>query len=159
MFLFISAGTSEKHVTTEGPANSTSLKVSTCIYRNNYTFLYWCINLRPNCEHVYICALCLVTNFYVILQKASGGGVRVEDSKSKEESSVKSSDSNTESTNETYLDIIDIAGMDYSSARRKPPIHNWNNCRYIQCKSVIILSNISFRRTRVSIWYRKKNPD
>lgn len=65
-----------------------------------------------------------MTNFYVILQKASGGGVRVEDSKSKEESSVKSSDSNTESTNETYLDIIDIAGMDYSSARRKPPIHN-----------------------------------
>ncbi|KAG8367507.1 hypothetical protein BUALT_Bualt16G0079100 [Buddleja alternifolia] len=25
---------------------------------------------------------------------------------------------------ETYPDILDIAGMDYSQARRKPPIHN-----------------------------------
>jgi len=25
---------------------------------------------------------------------------------------------------ETYPDILDIAGMDYSPAKRKPPIHN-----------------------------------
>uniref|UniRef100_A0A5B7API1 Uncharacterized protein n=1 Tax=Davidia involucrata TaxID=16924 RepID=A0A5B7API1_DAVIN len=29
-----------------------------------------------------------------------------------------------EATPEHYPDILDIAGMDYSSARRKPPIHN-----------------------------------
>lgn len=34
-----------------------------------------------------------------------------------------------EASPEGYPDIIDIAGMDYSPARRKPPIHNWEYCR------------------------------
>ncbi|KAL1563458.1 hypothetical protein AAHA92_05921 [Salvia divinorum] len=29
-----------------------------------------------------------------------------------------------EASHETYPGILDIAGMDYSQARRKPPIHN-----------------------------------
>lgn len=27
---------------------------------------------------------------------------------------------------EHYPDVIDIAGMDYSPAKRRPPIHNWS---------------------------------
>ncbi|KAL5697782.1 hypothetical protein ACHQM5_028898 [Ranunculus cassubicifolius] len=39
-------------------------------------------------------------------------------------SSSPSSEQHGEATNGKYPDIIDIAGMDYSPARRKPPIHN-----------------------------------
>ncbi|KVH94374.1 hypothetical protein Ccrd_003559 [Cynara cardunculus var. scolymus] len=31
---------------------------------------------------------------------------------------------NTQIVSEQYLDVIDITGMDYSPAKRKPPIHN-----------------------------------
>ncbi|KAL8037426.1 hypothetical protein ABFX02_11G039000 [Erythranthe guttata] len=43
-----------------------------------------------------------------------------------EKMSVKSSPTTTTEKRqpEMYPDILDIAGMDYSQARRKPPIHN-----------------------------------
>ncbi|KAL5985573.1 hypothetical protein ACLOJK_027559 [Asimina triloba] len=42
----------------------------------------------------------------------------------REDFAVKSSTAEHQRPNERYPDIVDIAGMDYSPAKRKPPIHN-----------------------------------
>ncbi|KAK1418440.1 hypothetical protein QVD17_27585 [Tagetes erecta] len=48
----------------------------------------------------------------------------VEKEKSVSTAMVSSKHENTEVVSERYPDIIDITGMDYSPAKRKPPIHN-----------------------------------
>ena len=45
--------------------------------------------------------------------------------------SVKSSPVQVEAAPKHYPDVLDIAGMDYSPARRKSPIHNWSKFSHI----------------------------
>ena len=55
------------------------------------------------------------------------GKLNTEQKSGKEESFSVSSppvSEHWEAANERYPDILDIAGMDYTPARRKPPIHN-----------------------------------
>lgn len=47
-----------------------------------------------------------------------------EDNGKRENFSVKSSPVQLEAAPKHYPDVLDIAGMDYSPARRKSPIHN-----------------------------------
>ncbi|XP_058114303.1 uncharacterized protein LOC131257507 [Magnolia sinica] len=64
--------------------------------------------------------------------KSKGEGVKAtlnnpwneEMDKNQEDFTVKSPTSEQQQSNERYPDIVDIAGMDYSPAKRKPPIHN-----------------------------------
>ncbi|XP_040379638.1 uncharacterized protein LOC102706000 isoform X2 [Oryza brachyantha] len=50
---------------------------------------------------------------------------RSDDAKQEEEEALRQPEKKTSpSSSTTYPDILDIAGMDYSPATRKPPIHN-----------------------------------
>lgn len=49
-----------------------------------------------------------------------------EDHEKRENFSVKSPPVQLEAAPKHYPDVLDIAGMDYSPARKKSPIHNWS---------------------------------
>ncbi|KZV27427.1 hypothetical protein F511_02536 [Dorcoceras hygrometricum] len=57
------------------------------------------------------------------LSNPEGSSNKEKMGKKEEKLSVNSSSQN-QATREVYPDVMDIAGMDYSQARRRPPIHN-----------------------------------